>query len=495
MSILLAHAIVFASLAPRPASTLKIEINYSETANLAYQLDVVSGSLGHVDPTDFQTLWKREFLKTKQDEEFVNRWAALKRRYSTSAQLPGIDMPFEASMQSVSIFDNIRVASLRAKNPREFLDGAALLMIPADAAKLGEVLRYFSPRFHLWWQRDAAVKGRGFVRNVERLLKSPAVGQQIARFRTFYSPTLPEGSSVFFSFIYRPNLVKAPTNGQQIGNVGLAEFFSDETPEKRLDVVLHEFCHFLYTSRSDADNLAFQNAFASSSDPAAKPSYNLFNEGMATALGNGIIGRQFRPTKDWQPFLDRPLSLYNNPNIDRAGKRLLRLMDEWLPTGRPMTDPAFVPAYLSAMKEAFGPDLTRPSLYLNEAFIYVDEKFGMAFAQKARKSLAIGSAYMSVSNLVDAGIREGYERQASLSALFVVPPSQVDALVEQNVISSAEAAAIKDELATNKSALLGHPRSPHAYTFLVVADDSDEASREITRIASAPKLFSGVLPR
>lgn len=476
---------------PPVTTKLDVRVMFSETANLTYQLDAVSGVLTHIDPADYQALWKRDFLKTPEDEAHLKTWGDLKKRYYASAQLSGPQMPFEAPPRSVSLFDNIRVAAFRAKSYEEFLSDAALLMVPADVAKMAETLRYFEPRFHVWWRREAETRGKGFVRKVDRLMRNEPTRTQIERFRTFYAPSLPDGSRVYFSLLFRPNLAKAPTSGQQIGNVGVAEFLPNETPERRLDVVIHEFCHFLYNSRSEDGNLTLQNAFANRNDPAAKPSYNLLNEGMATALGNGIIGRTFRPANEWQAYLSRPRSLYNNPNIDRAAKRLLPMMDGWLAAKRTIGDPAFVPQYIAAMKEAFGPELTRPTLFLNEAYILVDDKFGLDFARKARSDLNISSAYMSVSDEIDAKTLEDYVGQPNLSALFVVTANRLKALVDEGVLTTSEAETIRGEVAAHKSTLFAHLRSPNAYAFLIVTDDAAEATKRIAELAALPTIFTG----
>lgn len=472
---------------------LKMQVIYSETANLTYQLDAVSGTLTHMNPVNYQTLWKNEFLKTDQDQAMLKQWGDIKRRYQSVAQLPGEDMPFERGMNYISLNDNIRVAGLRAKTADDFLNGASLLMMPADVTRLKESFRYFVPKFHAWWQREAATKGQAFVKRLEALLKSDGTRKQIASFRKFYSPDLPEGSDVYFSLVYRPDLVKSPTSGQQMGSLGLIEFLPNEKPEKRLDVVVHEFCHFLYGARSEAANQVLQKRFVDSNDPAAKPAFNLLNEGMATALGNGVLGRDFADPKTWPAFLAKPNSLYNNPNIDRAGKKLLQLMDAWLPLGKTMDDPTFVPTYIAAMKNAFGPELTKPSLFLNEAFIYVDESFGVQFSRDLRQTLNVASAYTSVAGKIDSDSFQSYTAMPSLSAIIVVPPSQIGSLVDMKVLTPADGDALRNEITSKKAAVFATPRSPHAHTFVVVAETQAEANQRIKDLAAAPQMFKGIL--
>ena len=332
--------------------------------------------------------------------------------------------------------------------------------------------------------------GAGRIRG---LLARKEVREQIERFRRFYGPTLPDGTVAYFSLQYRPQRVKASSSGRQISNVGMVEFFAAEKPESRIDIVLHEFCHFLYDSRPDEANLALQRRFLAVGDSVAKPALNLLNEGMASAFGNGVITRLMTPAEQWKAYAAKPLSFYNNPAIDRAGKRGLRLVDEWLPEGRTMDDPAFAATYVAALKEEFGSELTKPILFLNEAFIYVDERFGRPFMRELRQTLGVASAYTQMANRVTAQALGELKSQPNISAIIVVPPGQVDALVAEGVLTAADAAAIRGEIAERKGALYAVQRSPMAYAFVIVTDDAAEASQWAALISKAPAFTAGLM--
>lgn len=370
-----------------------MQVHFSETANLTYQLDVVAGDLESKEPSDYKALWQAEFLRTEKDRAMIRQWAELKGRYVGSVELPSIELPLERASSWITLGDQLRIAGLRSDSHEEFLDRASLLMTPVDAVRLGEVVRYFSPVFRAWWRREPTQAGKGFVGSVRGLLGKASTRAEIERFRHFYGSSIPDGTTVHFSLLYRPNRVKGPTSGRQLGNVGAVEFLPGEKAEQRLDIVLHEFCHYLYDTRPDAANRTLQQRFAEVGDPGSKPAFNLLNEAMASAFGNGIIARGFLPAERWQGYLARPLSFYNNPSIDRAAKRVLRLMDEWLPKGRTMDDPEFARSYVIALKEVFGKDLTRPSLYLSAAFLHVDDRFGIGFGRRWRRR---GARFMRV---------------------------------------------------------------------------------------------------
>lgn len=470
-----------------------MQVHFSETANLTYQLDAVAGDLESKAPSDYKSLWQSEFLRTEKDRAMVRRWAALKERYNGSVELPAVDLALERSNSWITLSDQIRIAGLRSENHEEFLDRASLLMTPGDAVRLGEVIHHFAPAFRAWWRKEPARAGKGFVGSVRNLLARPATQKSVDQFRHFYGSSIPDGSTVHFSLLYRPNRVKGPTSGRQMGNVGSVEFLPGEKAEQRLDVVLHEFCHFLYESRPDDANQALQNRFFAVGDPASKPAFNLLNEAMASAFGNGVITRQFTPADRWQSYLARPLSFYNNPSIDRAAKRVLRLIDEWIPKGRTMDDPEFARIYVSALKDAFGPDLTRPALYLSAAFIHVDGKFGRDYLRTLRNALGVASAYSQVTNEITEDTLKDYRSQPNLSAVFAVPPARLDALVAQGVLLSADAERIRTEVASKGSAIFSRPRSAVAYSFVIVTDDLVEAEKRGRQLAGAAEIFEGIL--
>jgi len=468
---------------------LRTKVIFSETANLTYQLDVMSGMLPHVTSADFAALWTKEFLKSAEDRRFVKQWSDLEHRYDKSIPLDVPDMPMERPYSYVSLFERIRMAGLRSTSTDDFLNQVSLLVQPRDEIQYATVLRHFEQPFHEWWQREAAGQGRTFAGGLRRLMTEKRIQDRMEQFRKFYGPDLPANYEAPFSLIYRPGLAKAPTSGQQLDGISVVEFLPKEKPERRIDVILHEFCHFLYRSRTDAATEKFQQRFVDTGDSVARPAFNLLNEGFATALGNGIIGRQMRTQQEWDAFVSRPLSLYNDPYIDRAGKQLLVLVDDWLPKGKTLDSPEFASAYLSAMKHEFGAELTAPSLYLNEAYLYIDQRIGQEFSGELRRELHISGAYTSVSDRVTAETVGDFAQQPNLSAVFVIPPDQIDALVSTGVIDVADATTIRR---AKKPALFGRRRGATAYTFVILAESASEAKPALKNLALAKSMFMGV---
>lgn len=474
------------------SSAIKLEVIFSETANLTYQLDTVAGLLRASDPRDFQALWKERFLRSNEDHAQLAKWAALRRKYSVSAELPSLPMQLAPRQSNISLGENIRSVGLGAQSLEAYELSLADMVLPADVHQFVDIVRYFQPRFRIWWQSEAATMGHAFTTGMQRLLSDPKVTEQVERFRKFYGSTLPNGYKAPFSLIYRPMLVLTPTSGQQLGRMSVVEFPATEKPERRLEVVLHEFCHFLYGTRAPHDDQNLQIRFADANEVGARPSYNLMNEALATALGNGVIGRMFRAPGTWTQYLETPRSFYNNEHIDRAGKRILKVMDEWLPNGKTMNDPDFVPTYIAALKQEFGEEITTPSLFLNESYIFVSEQIGADFVGKIIQIIRISSAWAISGEAPDKNNLADFKEHPNLSAIFVIPPTQLEVLTSLDILKGPDVAAIKKALGGQKSATYLAPRGSMAYSLVIVADDVAEAERRLNQISAMRKMVNGV---
>lgn len=475
------------------SSAIKLEVIFSETANLTYHLDTVAGLLRAGDPRDIQALWKAEILKSDKDQAMIAKWATLRRKYDISAPIPGPEMEFIPSQSSIDLDESVRAAGLEAESIEEYSRALNLVTLPTEAHEFVEIVRYFQPTFHKWWTEHAQVKGQAFADGMQKLLSDPRVSEKVEQFRKFYGSRLPNGYRAPFSLIYRPMKMITATSGQQLGRMAVVEFLPMEKPEQRLDVVLHEFCHFLYGTRSPEDDQALQLRFVGLKDIAARPAYNLINEGMASAMGNGVINRIYKSPDAWTKYLATPESFYNNTYIDRAGKSILMLMDEWLPKGKTMNDADFPSTYVAALKKSFGDEITSPTLFLNESFIYVNNKLGSDFGRSILQTFRVSRSSMSVSNKVERSSTSTFREMPNMTSIFVVGSNQLGELGETEVLAPSDVIAVRQALRTSKSLIYAVPRGSMAHTFVLVADDKSEAEQLTARLAKVKTIFRGVM--
>ncbi len=281
-----------------------------------------------------------------------------------------------------------------------------------------------SAAFDTWWKSQALPRGTPFARSIEALLAAPAVANALARIERFYAPEL-DGSLLRISLMARPGLGEASTSGQQVEGTSVVEFLPDERPEDRIDVVIHELCHFLFDSPSDAAFAELQKRFLVRGHASSIAAYNLLNEALATALGNGMIGRAVMAPERFAAWQAKEGSFYNNPNIDRAGKALLPILDGWLAEGRTLFDNLFVDTYLRTLESAFGPSLAAPQLLLSEMYLMSDARLGTGLRWSVRRTLHVASMYSEEAAWSEPGILADYRRYPRLNALFLVHPENV----------------------------------------------------------------------
>ena len=475
------------------APPVRLEVIYSESANLAYGLDAISGSLSSVDPAVQRPLWDARFLRADDDRKAVVRWGAIKAKYARSLPLPGLTMPLLARNDALSIGNAIEAVELGTRSVEEMADRLSDFIPLADVEELRAIMGRFRVPYHRWWKEVAQRRGGSFARGMRERFADSALQREVASFARFYGVTLPKEATGRFSLIFRGD-AEGPTQGQQLQGIAAVEFRPDERSEDRLGTLIHEFCHFLYGSRPPEADAALQARFVVSGDQIAKPALNLINETLATTLGNGIVGRRYASAEGWARRMRTPRSLYNDDAIDRASKRLLPILDATIAAGGSMDDPGFATAYLKAMEAEFGEALLRPSGMLKEAFVLTDARFGKGFSRQVVRTLHIAGAYREEAERIDAATLTDFAAQPHLSAVFTVSPERLDELVARGVLDAEDAATIRGVLGEAKSAVLGRARTRFAVSYVIVAQDADAALLAARRLEARTTPLVGILP-
>jgi len=465
----------------------QVKVKFGKISNLTYQLDCVAGLPINCSAENLGELWKREFLKSDEDRRMLKEWARLRELYSQNVQLGKSP---EANLY-LSLFDKIRIAGFQASNVEDYAARLDLLTNPADRRLFERVIRYFYPRFDDWWRREAIESGDKFTKQTDSLLRSPKISASVKQFYNFYAPVLPEGYEISFNLFYIPNFVKESSSGQQLQNYSLMEFKAKERPAQRMDVAVHELCHFFYDNIAPEMRAKLERSFRAENRAAATPAYNLLNEALAAAFGNGMIARAVTPPAEFEKYVAAERSFYNNEAIDRAAKAILPWLDDWLKSKKTIADERFAGQYISLLEKAFGADLLRPKLYLSEMFLFVDKKYGVSMRRSVRKTLETASLYASEGSLKDENILEAYQSQPLLNSVFIVYPDNLAELARRKIVSEAQANEIQDEFDRKQSVLFSAERAPFTYVFIVVAKDAEGAGKLIEKLAGAAQ-FQGI---
>lgn len=154
----------------------------------------------------------------------------------------------------------------------------------------------------------------------------------------------------------------------------------------RIGVVLHEMCHVLYDEQSKELQHQIELYFNQSSSPYASFAYNFFDEGLATAIGNGWAYQKINGSLDTQ-------SWYDNEYIDGFAKELFPLVEEYIGKNNSI-DKVFVDKAISIFSKKFPNSITDYGILLNKVSIYND---GESEAERSLLFNTIGS-FFQVSN-------------------------------------------------------------------------------------------------
>lgn len=490
---ILVCALGLAPASTRAASVLT-QVDYLPPANLVYQLDCLSGATMNCAPQAVRALWERSFLRSPQDADLVAQWGRVRARYQRASWSPD-DEPravYAARERGVDLGRRFRIASLQAATIDDLVSRLELITTEADGQQLAATLRHFEPRFMEWWNTKALPEGVAFRAALQALLASPRIQTELAWFVAFYQAEIPAGKQLSFNLIYRPGSSSEPTSGEQIGAYSLIEFLSKEDPTQRIDVVLHELCHYLFSASADARFAEWAGRFRKEARADALPAYNLLNEALATALGNGRIGRLYSSPERWKRYLATDRSFYNDANIDRAGKALLPWLDEWLEAGKTMFDPQFVPEVLATLRVAFGDELTAPALQLNAMFLRLDAPFGHEFTGVVARAMHASSISSSSGDWTGQDLDE-LNQDPALSALFVVTPEGLGQMKAQGALTEGEFASFS-QIDLARGLLWSKQRTPQAMLYVIVARSREVAERLVDDLAAMKRSFVGVAP-
>lgn len=468
----------------------RFEVNFSEFTNLTFQLDCLN-NFAYCTLPDYQALWQKEFLKTDEDKKMLDSWGKIRGRYQKYFEIENkVKFPIVPNSAGVSLSTKIQIAGFQAKNLDDYLSRLDLLVLPSEREEFAKVIKHFQPKYSVWWEKEAKIKGAAFDQKTKQLLADERVNGNIVKFYNFYQPNLPDDYLITFNLFYRPQLVKAGSGGQAVENQLVVEFLPDENPKRRIDVVLHEFCHFLLNSLPPEKYAELQGLFIKSGRASAIPAYGLLDESLASALGNGIIARLFTTPESWKEYLAFERSFYNNPNIDKAGKAILPLLDDWLAKNGKLNDENFVKLYLDAIENAFGEKIDAPSFYLGQAFLFLDENFDISFRSPIRQTLNIASLYSEKSDLKNAKL-DDYFGNGNLSSVFVVSPKSLVQFGKRKILNDKDFKLISKE----KSGLFSFKRNVNSYIFVVLAENGEIALQLIKNLADSTKTFTGKFPK
>lgn len=135
--------------------TAPLTARYTPIANFAYQLDCVSGVLGHcVGRNDYTKLWLDSLGIDASSSPEVSRWRAIRQEHRRMA-MPGYSAVQPGwSYAALDPDSRVLAAGFGAKDLGDYKSRLALLMHDALSAEAAQIVdRLYGP-FRRWWHAD-----------------------------------------------------------------------------------------------------------------------------------------------------------------------------------------------------------------------------------------------------------------------------------------------------------------------------------------------------
>ncbi len=262
-----------------------------------------------------------------------------------------------------SVMDFLWLHSAAAGSLQEFSSRSFGLLSVADHAELFEVLAKAEP----YYQRLVAIPQRENIARTERFLAAyeDRVSLLFHQVSTFYGTPWPE--DIPFTVALAPiPLASGVTSAVPKVNTLVCSYLSenDEDYKATLGVAVHEMCHSIYDEQPTALQQDIDDWFTLSKHEVAPYAYAYFNEGLATAIGNGWAYEQLNGKLDTAQW-------YADDFIDGYARALYPLIKSYL-SEKQMIDRPFIDAAIDAFGQTFPRAERDFAVLFNSVGLYAD---------------------------------------------------------------------------------------------------------------------------
>lgn len=442
------------------------QVRVSMVANAVHQLDCLAGHIPACSRASYEALWRREGWDLKG----VERWRESVASYGGSVPLPTVhNGDFPVGEEAIEIRSKIRIAAWQTGSVGEVYRALELVMAPSDALAARRVLDSVSREMVGWWSRSGKESGRVFAEDLSRLLADDQIRGLLPRIASLYGVDAERADDVQFNIVVRPESEQGSSYAEQVERHSLIEIQPGSSAEDRIDVALHEVFHYFWGLRPSQSQGALLDRLCDLNPQDCVAAFNLLNEGLATALGNGIIAKAINSTSFEERFAT-PLGLYNEPLVDAVAKALLPRLEPSLGTVS-LDTVAFAQEYTAAFQAAVPNEDDRLRARLKTTVVVVDSEEMLAMSQVLYEHLRPGSISTG-GGLMEPTAWEKLERYPRLSGLALLSPAGLSQL-EGRVGLSADQIRKLAKAAARGPLVYEHARGRSASLFICVARDAE----------------------
>ena len=472
---------------------VKLDVHFEMIPNLAYQLDVVSTLFDRGRSSVYHNLWNERFLVTKDDKTALEKWKTIRAKLSNQSMAESIKFPIAPVRLPCDNETRARLAGINATTLVDFGRRISQVMSKKDAKELTSVLAHFADPFRVWWNDEAAEKGKTFHLQMQKLVLNPKVADSVASYIRFYQPEITDGDVIPFQLMYKPKMKGSGMSGEQIAETAVAEFAEGESPANRIDVIIHELCHYLFWKGAPKYHIQLQRDFLAINDPASIPCFNVMNEGLASTLGNGMLAEKFMTPESFLQYKNQDRSWYGNYSIDGASKATFDWLKNYVASGKTLFDRDFAKSYVDQIKEGMGEASVSPQMQLLSAHYILgegwnEEIFGIlgSSIQSTYSSARMGASISK--SILDAKTESPY-----MSSIIVIKPKEVHKVASLLGISEREVKSIQAKLDTDKSCGFARRTGISTMDYILIAYDKEKVGELAKKLGSSKGPVIGIL--
>jgi hypothetical protein len=474
-------------------ASFSYRLSFAELPNLVYHLDCLGG-VALCAEVIFREFWTTRGLDA-DDHAALAKWKALRTHYAAEikrADPSSTEPPLLVPSGTFDLAERQRIAGLTAATVESYQRSIGLLSSEADASELAAILRHFTPRFSQWWRDEAFAKVAAPFDAFAQLLADPFLDSILQKAERFYEAELPPGGLFEFHLILQPDSTRALSVAYQLDNHAAVEVSPTTQPVKLIDILAHEVFHYLFNYTVPAARSSLVSRFVSSPDPLSIAAFGVFDEAVACALGNGVVGRHYRPDA-FAAGLPRSGRLTRNPSASPVGVALLPALEGFLDRGLRISSEEFHQAYLAAARTRY-PDGEIPPIEHVRSHVFVgDRGFDTAAPKLHDASLAGYPSFREFPSLDTAAKTFLISRPLVSAVIFATSDRKFSDLFEALQADAKHRIAVTQLAARTRGLVYVVPRTPKSYAFVFVAHDDATMNELVQRFVDAKRTRAGAL--
>ncbi len=261
-----------------------------------------------------------------------------------------------------SVKDFLIMAAVNAKDIPAFKQNIIGILHNTDYNQLISLMEKADVYYEqIIWKKH----GKAAISQLKKLEKyQSSANKAFLKLKHFYNSSW--SNEVLFTVALTPVPGKeGSTAATPHANILCADVLTEETNYAgRIAIVLHEISHILYAEQSRKVQFDLENYFIKSTSPYANVARNFFDEGMATACGNGWVYQFITKKIDTSGW-------YSDPYIDGFGHALFPMVTQYLEENKSI-DSNFVTGAIRLFGERFPKSTQDYGIQFNHLTLYSD---------------------------------------------------------------------------------------------------------------------------